>query len=81
MAAHGLPATADRVGGRLAMVDHTVRPAMVVADIPVRRVVDILRAVGADIPLGAAVGTPAVAADIPVAVITNTRGELMYELM
>jgi hypothetical protein len=71
MAAHGLPATADRVGGRLAMGDHMVRPAMVVADIPVRRVVDILRAVAADTPLEAAVDTLAVAAAIPVVAITR----------
>jgi hypothetical protein len=83
MAAHALPATADRVGGRLAMVDHMVRPAMVEADIPVRRVVDIHRAVAveADTPRVVAVDTPAVAADIPVVVITKTPGELMYELM
>ena len=76
------PATADRAG-RLAMVDHTVHPAMAVAVIPVRRAEDIHLVVeaAADTPLVEAVDTPAVAAGTPVAVITNTRGELMDEWM
>ena len=73
MAAHALPATAVRAE-RLAMVDHMVRLAMAEADIPVRRVVDILLVAEADT-------LPVAEADIPVVVITNTRGELMYELM
>jgi hypothetical protein len=56
------------------MVDHMVRLAMAEADIPVRRVVDILLVAEADT-------LPVAEADIPVVVITNTRGELMYELM
>jgi len=64
------------------MVDHMVRLAMAEADIPVRRVVDILLVAEADtLPVAEADTLPVAEADIPVVVITNTRGELMYELM